>query len=210
MTDHSQFTDESELPDDPQETLKHISSKMERVAQDFSEGLINRAQFNAMYTHYNDKRTIIQRLVERDPDNNSWKQAYAPGHTGFLRAHFEAHPIFYIVFKHHESSPLVMGGDEPEDIRPQIGRILKSLWQFDERPESGVARKAMDDGKWLIIAFGENALTIVVYTLQPSNTQNDQVRDIHAHFERANRLSLMRNISPSKMVFPQRTLFQTM
>jgi hypothetical protein len=69
-----------------------------------------------------------------------------------------------------------------------------------------LARKEMSDNAWMVIAIGELALTIVVYSLQPSNVQQNLVRDLHNDFERANRMALQRNLSPDRMVYPQRSL----
>lgn len=197
---------EPQLPDDPQKTLEHIRAKMESVANDFANGALNRAQFNAIYAHYSDQRAIIERLVQRNPNNDAWRQAAAPGHTGFLKSHFEARPVFYVVFRHNDPHPLISSGDEPGEARPQIVQILKALWRSTETPRVGLARKAMSEGQWMIIAVGELALTIVVYSLQPSTTQQNLVRDLHTDFERANKMALQRGLSPDRMVFPQRSL----
>jgi hypothetical protein len=195
-----------ELPDDPQQTLEHIREKMESVAADFSSGRINRAQFNAIYAHYSDQRTIIERLLQRNPDNDAWRQAAMPGHTGFLREHFEAQPIFYVVFRHHQRYPLITGGEQPPRAREHIAKILKGLWNAEESPREGLARKEMGGGHWLVMAVGEYSLTVVIYSLQPALVQNNLVRDLHADFERANKISLERNLAPERMVFPQRSL----
>lgn len=193
-------------PDDPYQTLEHIRAKMESVAADYANGTLNRAQFNAIYAHYSDQRTIIERLIERNPNNDAWRQVATPGHTGFLRNHFEAHPVFYVIFRHGDPRPLMAVGDEPSPVRPQIVQILKALWRGGEKPRAGLARKGLDDGQWMIIAVGELALTIVIYSLQPSAAQQNLVRDLHADFERANRMALQRGLSSDRMVFPQRSL----
>ncbi|MBC8097813.1 MAG: hypothetical protein H7Y11_00080 [Armatimonadetes bacterium] len=73
-------------------------------------------------------------------------------------------------------------------------------------PNQGLARKAMGDGRWLVLVLGGCALSVVVYSLQPSQQQYNLVRDLHADFERANLLSLQLGLASQKMVFPQRAL----
>ncbi len=194
------------LVETPQDSLEHIRQKMESVARDFSEGRINRAQFNAVYGHYSERRAIIQRLMERNPQNDAWKQVAAPGHTGFLKSHFEAHPQFYVVFRHRHPYPLATEGEETPKVREQVGKMLRVLWHMDSIPRGGLARKSMGNGQWLVLASGEHAVTFVVFSLQPSAAQQTLVRDLHADFERANRLALMREQGPERMVFPQRAL----
>lgn len=197
---------ENQQPNNPQETLDHIREKMQIAVTDFSEGRINRAQFNAIYGHYSEQQAIVERLIAHNPQGEAWRRAAAPGHTTFLRQHFEARAVFVGVFKHGEPRPLFMSGEPPSPAREQIARILKSLWAIQQTPKTGLARKAVGDGSWLVLSTGEQAVTIVLWSLQPSQQQIDRVRSTHADFERANAAALSRNISARKMVFPQRAL----
>jgi hypothetical protein len=193
-------------PENPSKALENLRGKMEAVANEFAAGKINRAQFNAIYARYSEQRTIIERLIARNPDNPAWKQAATPGHTSFLRDHFQARIDYYAVFRHQISRPLVFGGQKTPDVRA-VGRVLQSLWGMSNRPKTGLARKDMGDGHWLVLAMGEYALTLVMFTLEPSVAQMQWVRDLHADFERANRSALERNTqSLERMVFPQRAL----
>lgn len=193
-------------PDDPQAALEALRRKMEMVANEFSLGKLNRAQFNAIYGRYSEQRAIIQRLIERDPENPAWKQAAAPGHTSFLRQHFEARLMFYLVYQHNIPTPLMMGGQQQPNM-DQISMVLKSLWGMSNRPKAGLARKEMRDGQWLVLALGEYALTLAMFQLEPSAAQAGLVRDLHSDFERANRKSLsVGTRSLDRFVFPQRAL----
>lgn len=193
-------------PDDPQAALEALRRKMETVANEFSLGKLNRAQFNAIYGRYNEQRAIIQRLIERDPQNPGWKQAATPGHTSFLRQHFEARLMFYLVYQHNMPTPLMMGGKQQPNM-DQISMVLKSLWGMANRPKSGLARKEMQDGQWLVLALGEFALTLAMFQLEPSAAQAALVRDLHNDFERANRKALsVGTRSLDRFVFPQRAL----
>lgn len=185
--------------------LENLRRKMEDVASEFAQGKINRAQFNAVYGRYSEQRNIIERLVERNPQNPAWKQVAAPGHTGFLRSHFEARAQYYLIYKRDQYSPLMGGGKQKPDAE-RMGQILKTLWKGKRRV--GVARISLPGGKWLVLALGENAVTIVMFMLEPSITQINRVRDLHADFERANQMSIERNLPAARMVFPQRALVE--
>ncbi len=194
------------MPQDPQAALEALRRKMEAVANEFHQGKINRAQFNAIYGRYSEQRAIIERLIQRDPSNPAWRQAAAPGHTSFLREHFEARLLYYLVYQHNIPVPLMMGGKQQPDIN-QISQVLKTLWSMPNRPKVGLARKNMGSGRWLILAMGEHAVTLGMYSLEPSAAQANLVRDLHADFERANRAALERGTrSLDRFVFPQRAL----
>ncbi|HEX2619606.1 MAG TPA: hypothetical protein VHL11_05645, partial [Phototrophicaceae bacterium] len=114
------------------ETLDQLRGKLESTANDFASGKINRAQFNAIYSHYNEQRILVEKLHQRNPDADHWRQAALPGHTSFLRSHFESRVMFFIVFRHHDPRPLIKGGEEPtRETGRQIGTIIKTIWKMD-------------------------------------------------------------------------------
>ncbi len=195
-------------PTSPEAALEDLRRKMERVASEFAAGRLNRAQFNAMYGRYSEQRAIIERLIQRNPQNDAWKNVAKPGHTTFLRRHFEAKALYYVIYQHNRSTPLMMGGHQQPNMT-QMGDVLKALWSMKERPKVGLARKDMSNGQWLVLALGEHAVTLVMFMLEPSPMQANKVRDLHADFERANRMALERGTkSLDRLVFPQRALVE--
>lgn len=197
------------MPDDPNAALAVLRRKMEVVATEFAQGKINRAQFNAMYGRYGEQRAIIERLIERNPDSKAWKQVVSTaGHTTFLRQHFEAHPLYFLVFRHKVAQPLMVGG-KTKPVMQEVAPMMRTLWSLKNRPKAGLARKSMGDNRWMILAVGEYSATLVMFLLEPSVAQCSLVRDLHADFERANRAALEQDCAPiERMVFPQRALVE--
>ena len=193
-----------------QEAIGLLRQKMEVIATEFAEGRINRSQFNAVYGRYSEQRAIIERIVERNPESKAWKQVIGTsGHTNFLRQHFEAQPLYFILYRHRLPEPLMVGGKTAPDMA-QIAPILKGLWTMPNRPKTGLARKLIAEHQWLVLAMGEHALTIVVFLLEPSVAQAAMIRDMHADFERANQAALVRQVMHvERMVFPQRALIDS-
>ncbi len=199
-------TASGDSPQSPQMALDILRRKMEVVASEFGQGKINRAQFNAIYGRYTEQRTIVEKLISRDPNNQAWKQAAAPGHTTFLRDHFESRLLCYLVYQHDLTIPLMMGGKQQPNM-DQISIVLKQLWGLKNRPKFGLARKDMNNGQWMVLAMGEFAVTLALFQLEPSSAQAALVRDLHNDFERANRRALERGTrSLDRFVFPQRAL----
>lgn len=200
--------DLTEAEDNPEIALENLRRKMEHVAGEFSAGRLNRAQFNAIYGRYNEQRMIIERLMERNPETQAWQQVAASGHTSFLMAHFQARVQYFAVYRADAPVLLTMSGREQPNI-DQIEPILNSIIQMPQRPQSGLARKAMGKGRWLVLALGSYTVTMVMFALEPSTAQLNHVRDLHADFERANRRALERGTqSFERMVFPQRALVE--
>lgn len=196
------------MPSDPVSVLAALLRKMEQVASQYARGAINRAQFNAIYGHYKEQRAVIERLLERDPDGSAWRQAAAPGHTGFLMSHFEARPLYYAIYALDPPRPLMIGGRQDPDLS-LFEPALRALYSAAARPPTGVARKHLGNNRWLVLALGEHAVTLVVFELEPAAAQIARVRDLHAEFERANHDALARSTrSLERMVFPQRALVE--
>ncbi|MBK8021582.1 MAG: hypothetical protein IPK19_09165 [Chloroflexi bacterium] len=191
----------------PLKALGALRQKMEQIADEFSAGKLNRAQFYALYKRYSEQRTIIERLVERNPQTDAWKQVMgAPGQTGFLRTHFAATVLFFAVYRNGDRRPLYSDGREQPDYA-LFESVLIPLWKLTTRPKLGLGRKRIGEEKWMILGIGQFGATVVVWSTEPSISQARLVRDLHADFERANQAALQRGlITPDKLVFPQRAL----
>lgn len=194
---------------DPDAALTVLRRKIETVADEFAAGSLNRAQFTAMYQRYSDQRAIIERLIARNPDSDAWRQVLSvPGQTGFLRAQHAAMVLACAVYQEGNLSPLLKIG-APSLTSGLAASILLRLWSRADRPVPGLGRRAIDLGEWLIVAAGQRAATLVIFSQEPAARQAIVVRDTHADFERANLTLLARGtVSPERLVFPQRGLLE--
>jgi hypothetical protein len=195
--------------EDPQAALSELRHKIDVLLDEFAAGRLNRAQFHALYSRYNEQRAIIERLVERDPGSDAWRQVAASrGQTNFLRANLAARSLSLSVFLRGQFAPVLAAGKRPLDAA-LTQQVLRSLWEAPS-DAMGMGRRALDHGHWLLCAVGELSATLVVYSLEPSLSQAQLVRDLHMDFERANRLSIARGHTATEMlVFPQRALIET-
>lgn len=194
-------------PNSPSEKLADIRRKMERTANEFADRSLNRAQFNAIYSHYDEQRRIIEQIVARNPQNDAWKQVGRSGKTSFLRDHFQAQPVNYVVYLHRQPRALMGNGTRPNMER--IGSLLRRLWKQDPA-KMGVATVQLKPADtWLVMASGRYGVTFVTFNLEPSGAQIERVQNLNGDFERANRIFLERNrIQRAQMVFPQRSLLE--
>lgn len=189
--------------------LARLREKMAQVATEFAAGKINRAQFNAIYSRYNEQRTITERLLERNPDSEAWRQVVQEGHTGFLRQHYEARVLAYALYDNESSMPIASHGH----FKIETGLLVPMLSSFraaaSEMFGAGLKSTAIEGGRWLVFVPGEFTTAIVLFSLEPSALQLDRVQDLHRDFERANHQALSRGETrPERLVFPQRALFE--
>jgi len=190
--------------------LETLRQKTAQVANEFAAGKINRAQFSSMYAYYNEKRVIIEQLLMRDPATQAWQQVARPGHTTFLRQHFEARVTAFAVYDLGKFEPITAQGSQTIP-NSAIQPILQALYiimrtRKDLKP---LARKIADSGHWLAIVPGAFTTGIALFSLEPAMQQLDLVRDLQHDFERANRHALEHGIrQPDQLVFPHRALFE--
>jgi hypothetical protein len=187
-----------------------LRQKTETAVDEYAKGLINRVQFNALYQRYNEQRAIIEKLMQRNPDGDAWRQVMSNrGQTGFLRARLEAQPVSLNVYAAAQTVPLLTGGPQALGALFPAEAALRAVWAMPNRPPIGLGRKPLRDDAWLVMAIGARAATLVIYSLEPSKSQAQLLRDLHVDFERANQLLLERNwLAPERLVFPQRALFE--
>ncbi|MCU0514594.1 MAG: hypothetical protein MUE40_18735 [Anaerolineae bacterium] len=191
----------------PATALQRLRQKREQLTRDYAAGKLNAAQFNAMYRYYMEKSTIIEKMMQNNPESEAWRSVAAPGATAFLREKFESRLLYCVVLRRGDQTPLMAEGRLSQKAAYQLHEMLKKLWALPAW-RSGLVRKAMGDGLWMLLCMGETSATITIFMLQPSTIQTNRVRDLHLDFERANQLLLLRNLPASRMVFPQRALFE--
>ena len=193
---------------DPQGALERLRRQLSRVAQEFADGNLNRAQFNAIYNRYSEQRRIIEGILSRDPGSQAWQQVARPGHTGFLRQYYEAHLLFYGVYPLGATDPIFDHGAclEPEHCLSVLRSLPALLQQHGALKPA--RRKIGEDGHWLVVVPGAHSVSLALYSLEPAERQFEQIADLHDDFERANIHVLQRgDFTPDRLVFPQRALF---
>jgi hypothetical protein len=188
-------------------TLLKLREQTAQVANEFAEGKINRAQFLSLYAHYHDKVVIIERMLTRDPNTQAWQSVARPGHTTFLKQHFEAKMLSFAVYDYGTTDPITVQGSAalPMDIVLHMLQALEVVRQSrtDLKP---ISRKA-GTAHFIVLVPGAFTVAIVLFSLEPAAYQIKNACDLHFDFERANRHALERGIrAPEQLVFPHRAL----
>lgn len=192
----------------PKNVLQQIRDRLAVVAREYSSGKLNAVQFNALYRHYMEKRLLIEKLLERNPDTDAWRAAASEGTTTYLRERYEARALYWVVFQRGSREPLTSNGKLPAKAAQQVIKTMHIVWKMPSWKQ-GLARKSLGDGMWLLLNMGQESLTLAVYFFQPSSLQTNQLRDLHTDFERANaRLLTREGVRASQLVFPQRSLIE--
>ncbi len=195
------------IAEDPQEALTILEEKMARVTQELAEGHINRAQFEAIYTHYSEQHTIIQRLIERNPRSEAWRRVAVEGHTRFLRQQYAAVVEGLLIYDHREGRGLRTLGRFV--LSPHLlTALLEGLAQGHDT-EAGTVPQCtqVEGGRWLSVVSGGYAATLALFSAEPSGAQLQQQVALHREFERLNAHALaMGKTPPESLIYPQEAL----
>jgi hypothetical protein len=191
------------------EALEHLREKMAKVAMEFAEGKINQAQFQAIYSRYQEQRIITEQLLARDPTTDAWQQVLTEGHTTFLRAQYEARVMGYTLHDKRSGEAIAAHGDFGLSAE-QLAHLLRSFYSATVEVFGGGMRSTViEDGRWVIFVSGQYTIGVMIYSRQPSDGQLRLVSDLHQDFERANEPALASgNLMPEALVYPQRFLLQ--
>lgn len=179
------------IAEEPHEALAILEEKMARITRELAEGRINRAQFQAIYTHYSEQSTVIRRLIERDPHSQAWRRVAVEGHTRFLRQQYAAVVEGILIYDQGSGQVMRTLGRFalPADL---LIALLEDLRQghsqeADETPHS----TQIEGGRWLSFVSGAYTTTIVLFSAEPSGEQLRRQAALHREFERLNRRWLM-------------------
>lgn len=189
--------------------LEKLREKMSAVSEEYANGKLNRAQFQAIYQRYQEQRDITEQLLKRDPKTGAWQQVIRPGHTTFLREHFEAKVTSFAIYDIVSGQRIILTGTVqlPDAQIKSILDKLKDIIQQKGNP--GSARRKLQDQRWVLFVPGIYTISVVVFSLEPAVSQIKMIEDIQNDFERANRQVLdQRILDPRQMVFPHRALFE--
>jgi hypothetical protein len=192
-----------------EEALINLRQKMANVASEFAQGKLNQAQFDAIYSRYSEQRMITEGLLARDPETQAWQSVVRPGHTQFLKSHYEAHVVSYAI--HDQDSYVLIAVTGSVQIQhSQVEAVLARLKAVSaERGNPGPAQKKLRDGQSVLFVPGDLTAAVVIFSVEPSTVQIERVADIHHDFERANQHALRRkDYAAGRLVFPHRALFE--
>lgn len=191
------------------QALERLRQKMAVVAEEYAQGKINRAQFHAIYQRYQEQRQITEMLLKRDPKSGAWQSVMRPGHTGFLRDYYEAKVESYAIYHLALQKPIIVTGSVQLPLQQVLPLLTKLRSIIRERGQAGLARRKLQDERWVVFVPGASTVSVVVFSLEPSSVQLQRIDDMQRDFERANAQALLEGqIRPRELVYPHRALFE--
>lgn len=164
--------------------LKVVEQKLDQTVQDLADGLINRAQFENLYRHYQNQRRVVRGFLEQA--SNPGLLSVPVGESVVIRARYAARVLAYAVYDNVTSLPLRTVGQFPLESELVVGFFSGFRSAIAEIMGTGARKAITDDGKALIYVPGQRTTLIVLYSGEPADVESVSLRQAHEHFEKIN------------------------
>jgi len=181
--------------------LQRVQEKINRLADEFSRGAINRTQFIRLYELYQKERQSIEYVLTISPEN--WRAAKTEGQSIAIRREHYAQPQGFSIYENASGMPLGTLGKF--DLDPSLMVPMLSSYREAAREMFGsrIRSTAIENGRWLCFIAGQFTTLIALYNNEPAERQVKILEETHLFFEQANKPRLTQNpIRTEGMVFP--------
>jgi hypothetical protein len=183
--------------------LDKVQDKINRLAEEFAGGTINRAQFNELYDHYRREQLTVKQWIDLYPESDGWKEATTEGKSVIIRAEHKAKVIGYAVYENVSGMPLNTIGQFEVEAELAIPMLSSYRAATKEIFGAGMRSSEIEGGRWLCYMPGEFTTLMALFSTEPASTQLDAMENLHRLFERANRTLLTQTmVDPNELVFP--------
>jgi hypothetical protein len=188
----------TDLDPEVERHLQEVEAKLDRTVQDLADGLINRAQFENLYRHYQNQRRMLQGLIAEG--SGQMPASLTEGESMVIRQKYAAKVLAYAVYDNESSVPLYTMGNFPVDNDLVVGFLSGFRSAAVEILGAGAAKAEAEDGKVLCYVPGQYCTLIVLYSSDPAEVDMRGLRQIHLHFETLNAGLLKRRPIPAGML----------
>ncbi len=202
----TESTTSSMINTELRDMLLTLEQKLQRLEQDFEQGIVNPAQYRAIRKHYLDQKSVAGRMGKLHPENELWRVVLEEGKTTFLMQVNEAQVFGVAFYEITSKQRLFHEGVIPGEAQQAITILQTFGIKPGDSDESRMFATQTDDGKVMLLIPGRLTVAIVIFSQEPPNWQVRALREIHHNFESANRASLEQKRTGS-LIFPDLSRF---
>ena len=190
--------DEPSPLENPEEYLERVQGKINKLAEEFASGEINRTQFQELYEHYRREQQTVKRYLEMAPDSEEWREATTEGKSVVIRQKNVAKVIGYTVYDNESGMPLSTIGEFKIEAELAVPMLSSYRAATKEIFGAGMQSSQIEGGQWLAYMPGKFTTLMTLFSTDPAE-------ELHLLFERANR-TLLSNppVDPDELVFPHK------
>ncbi|NIM04097.1 MAG: hypothetical protein GTN65_00380 [Armatimonadetes bacterium] len=186
--------------------MDRVTRKIDRLAEEFAGGMINRAQFQQLFEHYQNERRAVQSWMDSHVDAEGWREAVREGHSIMIRSRNSARVLGYAIYENDSGIPITTIGHF--EIDPALAVPMLSAYRSAAKEIFGGELRStqIEGGKWLAFIPGRFTTLLTVFTTEPATRQLESLEEMHHLFERANVKALQtRPVSPESLALPHQS-----
>ncbi len=173
---------------------------MNKLVSDFASGMINRTQFQELYSHYQQKIQNYENMIvtypERDEDDTG-------DQTIYIRNLHMARAQAYAIYENETGLPLGTLGKFKLDPALVIPMLSSYRSATKEIFGAGLRLTQIEDGQSLCFVQGRYTTLLAIFSNEPIPKQLAYLDKLHQHFEGANHPVLIkRPIDIDRLIYP--------
>jgi hypothetical protein len=180
-----------------------IQEKIQKTLTEFSEGVISREQFHAIYERYTSQLAILEMALRSNVPEALIGIATDGQSTIAVKEAHMGKAVGMVIYNNRTGTLLETLGDfdvPPTKLAP-ILNDFSTLMQGGKLVEREVRK--ISARQWLLFAAGEFTTVVTLFHNEPSEMQMKEIERLHRDFERANS-SLFRKgtMDADKLAYP--------
>jgi hypothetical protein len=184
--------------------IDQIRKKIQKLAEQFAGGLINRGQFEELFAHYQNQIQSIQLTMGSAIDPESWKNAIVEGQSLIIRRRNEARLVGFSIYDNQSGMPVKTVGEFGVDPALFVPMLASYQSASQEIFGAGLRSTQIESGRWLCFIPGKITTTLALFTTEPAGLQLKTMQELQIVFESANKLLFEKQfIDPDSLVCPQ-------
>ena len=191
--------------ENPQAYLERVQAKINKLAEEFANGSINRLQFQELYDHYRREQQTVKRYLDMAPDSEEWKSATSEGKSVVIRQQNVAKVEGYSVYENESGMPLKTIGEFKMEADLAVPMLSSYRAATKEIFGAGMRSTEIEGGHWVSYMPGEFTTLMARFSTNPADQQLESLEELHRLFELANRTLLSNQpVNSDELVFPHK------
>jgi hypothetical protein len=181
---------------------KQVEEKIQNLLKEFSDGKLNREQFNVLYERYSGQLELANQAMTT---GNAELMASAAGaqSTIAIRQQHMGKAVGMAIYHNRTGVSIETLGDF--DVSAFIiSPVLNDFLMLEEQERMSQHRVVeLPDKRWLLFAGGKYSTVVTLFRNEPSPQQIREIERLHLDFELANGVLLKKgHLDSGKMAYP--------
>jgi hypothetical protein len=185
-----------------QSFITELQDKIQQLLNDFSEGKLNKDQFNVVYARYNSQLKLVEDAVASGLTNPV--EAAKDGQlTAAIMRERSGKFLGLRVFNTRNSMTIHTLGEFEAPTSQVMPFIENLIMMIESRQPLGRHIQKLDDQRWMLFSSGRYTVSASIFKNEPSQKQTQEVYRLHRDFEEANKVFLQSGtFDANQLAFP--------